>query len=120
MFHRFDVLWTPSVLVLDPATGAERWRLEGYLPKPEFMAQLELALARIAFMHKQWAEAERRYNDIALNRAQTTAAPEAIYWRAVAHYKATNDHTGLGSLPGLLTGPYADSIWARKAIPFGG
>ncbi|HXZ43553.1 MAG TPA: hypothetical protein VEH53_01900, partial [archaeon] len=31
-FHRFDAVWTPTVLVLD-AGGKERWRIEGYLPK---------------------------------------------------------------------------------------
>jgi hypothetical protein len=48
-FHRFDALWTPSVVILD-ANGVERFRIEGYLPKDEFRAQLELGLARVAFM----------------------------------------------------------------------
>ena len=59
-FHRFDAVWTPTVLVLD-SDGEERLRVEGYLPKEEFRAQLEMGLARVAFMNKQWAEAERRY-----------------------------------------------------------
>jgi hypothetical protein len=62
-FKRFDVLWTPTVLFLD-SSGIERRRIEGYLPRGEFSAQLELALGRIAFMHKQWAEAEKWYNDV--------------------------------------------------------
>jgi acetolactate synthase I/II/III large subunit len=49
-FHRFDVLWTPTVLILD-ANGIERARNEGYLPNSEFRAQLEMGLARIVFMH---------------------------------------------------------------------
>jgi len=53
-FHRFDALWTPSVIILD-WKGNERFRMEGYLPKDEFRAQLELGLARVAFMNKNWA-----------------------------------------------------------------
>ena len=108
------MLWTPTVLVLD-STGAERYRIEGYLPKPEFTAQLEMGLARNTFMHKQWADAERRYDAIARNYPESPTAPEAIYWRAVAHYKGTNDHTVLGEVPKQLAGKYADSIWAEKA-----
>lgn len=113
-FHRFDALWTPTVLILD-SNGAERLRIEGYLPKDEFRAQLETGLARIAFMHKQWAEAERRYNQVVERYPDSKAAPEAVYWRGVSRYKATNDHTVLGEVPEQLKGKYADSVWALKA-----
>jgi hypothetical protein len=113
-FHRFDVLWTPTVLVKDSA-GVERHRLEGYLPNDEFRAQLALGLARIAFMHKEWPEAERRYADVAQKLPGTAAAPEATYWAAVSHYKATNDHTVLGEVAGRLNQTYRDSIWTKKA-----
>ncbi len=116
-FHRFDAVWTPTVLVLD-ADGTERLRIEGYLPKEEFRAQLEMGLARVAFMNKQWAEAERRYNEVAERYADTKAAPEAVYWRGVSHYKATNDHTVLGEVPKQLQAKYPDSVWALKALPW--
>jgi Tetratricopeptide repeat len=113
-FHRFDALWTPTVLILD-SDGVERLRIEGYLPKDEFRAHLELGLARVAFMRKQWADAERRYAEVVERYPDSKAAPEAIYWRGVSHYKATNDHTVLGQIPEQLTERYADSIWALKA-----
>lgn len=113
-FHRFDALWTPTVLVLD-ADGVERLRIEGYLPREEFRAQLEMGLARVAFMHKQWAEAERRYAGVVERHPDAKAAPEAIYWRGVSRYKATNDHTVLGEVPVQLKEKYADSVWAQKA-----
>jgi hypothetical protein len=112
-FHRFDALWTPTVLILD-SDGKERWRIEGYLPKEEFRAQLELGLARVAFMQKQWAEAERRYAEVLERYPDTKAAPEALYWRGVSRYKATNDHTILGELPGQFKEKYPDSVWALK------
>lgn len=113
-FHRFDALWTPTVLILD-SNGVERQRLEGYLPKEEFRAWLEMGLARISFMNKQWAEAERRYGEVVERYPDSKAAPEAVYWRGVSHYKATNDHTVLGEVADVFKQKYQDSVWAEKA-----
>jgi hypothetical protein len=113
-FHRFDAVWTPTVLVLD-SDGEERRRLEGYLPPEDFRAELEMGLARVAFMAKKWAEAERRYAHVAEQYADAKAAPEAVYWRAVSHYKATNDHTALGDVATELGQRYPESVWAVKA-----
>jgi hypothetical protein len=113
-FHRFDAVWTPTVLLLD-SDGVERLRIEGYLPKEEFRAQLAMGLARIAFMHKQWAEAERRYAQVVERYPDSKAAPEALYWRGVSHYKRTKDHTALGEVAHALEEKYQDSEWALKA-----
>ena len=102
------------MLILDP-DGAERHRIEGYLPKEEFRAQLELGLARVAFMHKRWAEAERRYAEVVERYPGSKAAPEAVYWRGVSHYKATNDHTALGEVAEQFKQKYQGSVWAQKA-----
>jgi len=107
------VLWTPTVLVLD-SKGVERHRIEGYLPTDEFRAQLEVALARVAFMNKKWADAEQRYAAVLERYPNSKSAPEALYWKGVSHYKGTNDHTVLGELPGEFQQKYADSIWAMK------
>jgi Tetratricopeptide repeat len=112
-FHRFDAVWTPTVLVLDSG-GKERFRIEGYLPKEEFRAHLEMGRARAAFMSKRWAEAERRYAEVLERYPDSKVAPEALYWRGVSHYKATNDHTVLGELPAQFKEKYPDSLWALK------
>lgn len=93
----------------------ERFRLEGYLPNAEFRAQLELGLARVAFMNKHWADAERRYAEIAARYPEAAAAAEALYWTGVAHYKGTHDHTALERAAGQFQTRYPQSIWARKA-----
>jgi hypothetical protein len=113
-FHRFGAVWTPTVLILDPQ-GEERWRVEGYLPKKEFRAQLEMGLARVDFMRKRWADAEQRYVRIIEDYGDTVAAPEAVYWWGVSQYKRTNDHTVLGEVAERLTQKYGDSVWAQKA-----
>lgn len=101
------------MLILD-SNGIERVRIEGYLPKAEFRAQLELGLARVEFMNKHWADAERRYAAVLESYPGSKAAPEALYWRGVSHYKATNDHTVLGKLADEFRQKYNDSIWAMK------
>jgi TolA-binding protein len=99
---------------MDP-DGEERLRIEGYLPKTEFRAQLEMGLARVAFMRKQWADAERRYAQVVERYPVQMVAPEAVYWRGVSRYKATNDHTVLGEVAEQLKERYPDSVWALKA-----
>jgi TolA-binding protein len=112
-FHRFDSVWTPTILILD-SNGEERYRIEGYLPKDEFRAALELGLARVDFMNKHWADAERRYGEVLEKYPDSKSAPEALYWKGVSHYKATNDHTILGELPGQFQQKYPESVWALK------
>jgi TolA-binding protein len=101
------------VLILDP-NGVERYRIEGYLPVEELRAQLELGLARVAFMSKDWAEAERRYAAVVDRYPNTKTAPEALYWKGVSRYKLTNDHTVLGELPEQFQQKYPDTLAALK------
>ena len=101
------------MIILDP-NGKERFRIEGYLPKDEFRAQLELGLARVALMSKDFADAERRFSEVLERYPESKAAPEALYWKGVSHYKTTNDHAVLGEMPGQFREQYPDSIWATK------
>ena len=97
------------------SSGDERWRIEGYLPKNEFRSQLEMGLARISFIDKQWADAEQKYAQVIERYAETAAAPEAVYWSGVSRYKRTNDHTALGEVAEELGAKYPESVWAKKA-----
>ena len=71
-------------------------------------------LARVAFMSKDWATAEDRYTAVLQRYPNSKAAPEALYWKGVSHYKSTNDHTVLSELPEQFQEKYPDSIWALK------
>ena len=119
VFHQYDALWTPGVILLDPE-GRERYRIEGYLPRDEFFAKLIAGQARTAFMQKKWADAERLYNDIIQRFPQTSAGAEAIYWGGVSHYKATNDHTAFGKVVSELNASHPDSQWAKAAQAWAG
>ncbi len=113
-FHRFDVSWTPTVLILDPE-GVERFRMEGYLPKPEFRAALELGLGRLAFKLKEWTEAEREYGQVVERYPDSSVAPEALYWTGVSQYQRTHDPKILTQTGKDLSEKYPESIWTQKA-----
>ena len=100
------------------AEGVEGYRIEGYLPKNWFRARLEMALGRVSFMHKKWADAGKIYADIAGNYADTDIAAEAVYWRGVSRYKATNDHTVLGEVAKELRDKYPGNEWTLKSLPW--
>lgn len=118
-FERFGARWTPTVLVLDP-DGAERRRLEGYLPPEDFLAQLELGLARVDFERSQWDAAEKRYRHIVDRHPNTDAAPEAPYWAGCGRYKATGDGGALADTARRFKERYTDTPWAKRASVWGG
>ncbi len=100
------------------AAGDERYRIEGYLPLSWFSARLKMGLARVAFMRKDWAAAQKVYSEVAQQFGDLAIAAEAIYWRAVCEYKATNDHTVLAPAAKELSEKYAGDEWALKADPW--
>jgi hypothetical protein len=113
-FKRFGAQWTPTLIVLDPE-GKERYRFEGYLPPEDFIAQLQLGLAKSAFARGQWDDADRRFLEIARLHKDSEVAPEAVYWAGVSLYKRTSDHHALGETAKQLRSGYPESIWTKKA-----
>jgi TolA-binding protein len=113
-FERFSAQWTPTIIILD-SDATERHRFEGYMPAEEFLAQLELGLAKIAFARQQWSEAEQRYREIAEKFPNSEVAPEALYWAGVAKYKGTNDPSALGETAQAFKQKYPESVWAKKS-----
>jgi thioredoxin-related protein len=116
-FYRFDAAWAPTVLLLD-SQGKERVRIEGYLPNGDFNAALRVGVGRIAFASNKYSDAERWYDDVVARFGESHFAAEAMYWRAVARYKAANDDTVLGKVAEDLRSTYPSSVWASKAIPW--
>jgi hypothetical protein len=75
------------------------------------MAALKNGLGRVAFVQKKHADAERWYGDVVARLSESHLAPEAMYWRAVAQYSATHDHSVLGKV--------AEGLEARTRRAFG-
>ncbi|MEO8033598.1 MAG: hypothetical protein ABI837_04150 [Acidobacteriota bacterium] len=111
--ERFNVQWTPTVLVLD-ANGVERHRVEGFLETDDFLGQLELGAAQVAFAAKQFEVAEKRFRQVVGTLPDTDAAPEALYWAGVSRYKG-GDSGALGATARAFEKSYSDSSWGKKS-----
>jgi Tetratricopeptide repeat len=112
--ERLNVHWTPTVLVLDES-GVERHRIEGFISTDEFVAQLEMGLAKASFQRGAFDDAERRFRHVVAEHPDSEPAPEALYWAGVSKYKGQNDANALADTAQAFTTRYADSVWARKA-----
>jgi hypothetical protein len=118
MWRRFDVRWTPTILVLAP-DGTERYRIEGYLPADEILARLHLALGYTAVARKKWEVAEREFTTAAEEFPDTEVAPEGMYWAGVSRYSASHDAAELKALRKALESRYPDTSWATRASVWG-
>jgi hypothetical protein len=112
-FPRFGAEWTPTVLV-SSSTGKEHHRIEGFLPKDDFLGQLRLGLAHLAREAADFEVAESRYRELAEN-AQPDLAAEALYWAGVSNYKRTHDGAVLTETARTMRARFPDSVWMKKA-----
>ncbi len=113
-FKRFGAEWTPTILTWDPVSNAERHRIEGFLPKEEFLPQLMIGGGQFAYGRQQWEDAERLFREAAERFPKSDAAAEAIYWAGVARYKRTGDASALHETGKILRERYPQSVWAKK------
>ena len=77
-----------------------------------------MGLARIAFMHKKFADAQKLYASVLDRFGNLAVAAEALYWRAVSQYKATNNHTVLAEVAKELSEKYPGAEWTLKSDPW--
>ena len=111
---RFGAQWTPTVLIVDN-TGQERHRIEGFLPADDFLAQLTLGAAQVAFAAGDHTSAARLFDEVVKTYPSTDAAPEAQYWAGVSRYKATGDAGALKETARRFTERFQDTTWAKKS-----
>jgi outer membrane protein assembly factor BamD (BamD/ComL family) len=104
-------------LVLDP-DGNERRRLEGYLPKDDFQAYLELGIARVAFMKKEWAVAEEHFATVIERHPDSKFVPEAVYYKGVSRYSASHDGAELANTARDLSDKFTGTEWQLRSIPW--
>lgn len=118
-FGRFGAEWTPTVLVAD-ANEKEQHRIEGFLPKEDFTAQLKLGLAHAARSRGDFAEAERMYRELASDEGHEEVAAESLYWAGVSKYKASNDAAALADTAAAFKQRFTESPWAKKSSVWSG
>lgn len=113
-WKRFEIRWTPTVIVLAP-DGSEVRRIEGFLPKDELLAQLGLALGFLGVKRKDWQAARVEFDRVVDRYSDTSSAPEALYWSGVSKYSASHDPTELKALAKDFKERYTDTAWAKRA-----
>jgi hypothetical protein len=118
-FERFGAQWTPTLIVLDP-DGVERHRIEGFLPADDLVAQLRLGLAHAARARGEFADAERRYGELADDPSAGDAAPEALYWAGVSRYKGSGDASALTDTARQFQARFTGTPWAKRAAVWSG
>jgi TolA-binding protein len=77
-----------------------------------------MGIARVAFMQKKFADAQKLYAEVVDRFGNTAVAAEALYWRAVSQYKATNDHVVLGEVAPELAEKFPEDEWRLKSLPW--
>lgn len=111
--ERFDVHWTPVLLILD-ASGKEQHRWEGYLPPEDFRGQMQLGIAKVAFAEGRWDEAARLFDQVAREHPDADFAPLCVYYAGVSRYKG-GDQSALPATAEALEQRYPQTSWATKA-----
>lgn len=111
----YNAQWTPTILVVDPASGEERHRIEGFLPAGDFVSQLRLGLAHAAFAQQDFDASERLFREVQERHPDTDGAAEAQYWQGVSTYKKTGDAAALGDTARRFRERYQHTSWAKKA-----
>jgi hypothetical protein len=118
LVSRFRIEWTPCVIILD-SKGEEHHRTIGFLSPLEFIAQLILGRARMAFHEKDFSQAAGLFDKIVQDFPKTSAAAEAVWYRGLSRFQASGDASVLKDTRIYLDEKYSQSIWAEKASAWG-
>ena len=106
---RYNAMWTPALLCMD-ADDRVHARTYGFLPPEEFAAHLALWEGRYALARGDHVRAERCFDEVATRWPHASSAPEALYWKGVALYKAV-DVKGLRTTWENLARRYPETTW---------
>jgi hypothetical protein len=117
LMQKYAIKWTPTFIVHDPE-GSEHHRFVGYVPTDDLFAQLGLGLGKIFYDTDRMAEAIGQFQTVVERHPGAGATPEAIFLRAVAEYKHTQDAKALRRAYDVLKAGYPQSEWARRAEPY--
>jgi len=115
VMEQFHSTWTPTLLVQD-AEGREHRRSQGYLDAPRLLGELALARVQDAVDRGDFAAARDRIGEaMPLTKGDAQREPEAMYWAAVASYKASGDAENLIQGWNRLLQQFPQSEWAKRA-----
>lgn len=114
-FRDYQVIWTPTVAILD-RRGAAHYQSPGFLPPEAFLAMLRIGLARALCAWSRYDEAATHLNTVA-DMPTGPLAAEALYWLGVARYLKTHQRALMMEAWNRLRAEHPESIWAARVPP---
>lgn len=114
---RFQVRWTPRLMVLDAQERLQQQSI-GFQSPGQLVPWLMLGAAKARFSAGMWEAAESMLQQVVLDYPGSLAAPEAVYFHAVSRFRQDHDPAHLKSAHLKLAKDYADSIWVERTLPY--
>lgn len=114
---QFWVRWTPTLCVLDQA-GNPHHKMIGFLSAQELLPHLLLGQALAQVAHNKFKEALALLETLLQDHPRSFAAPQAVYYRAICRYRATEDPTNLRIGHETLAANYPGSEWVLRTQPY--
>lgn len=113
----FNIKWTPTLITLD-AQGKEHHRTVGFLAPEELIPSLLLGMGKSSLEMDQFDDALAKIEKLLSEYPKSHSVPEALYWRGVCRYKATDDTRPLKEAYEQLKAEHASSEWTKRAYPY--
>jgi tetratricopeptide (TPR) repeat protein len=118
LMTRFNISWTPTLLVLD-GHGKVHRRTVGFLPPAELLPSLQLGIAQYHFELERFAEALTCLEQMLADYPNSKAVPEAVFLKGACSYKYTHNTGLLKETYARLSTAYPQSEWTQRAEPYG-
>ena len=115
--EKFNVKWTPTIIVLSPE-AQEHHRTVGFLGPEELIPSLMLGLGKYHFESDRFDEALARFEQLADGYGQSDSVPESIFLSGVCRYKRSHDPKPLKDAYEKLSVAFPDNEWTRRAYPY--
>jgi tetratricopeptide (TPR) repeat protein len=113
----FNIKWTPTLITLDSG-GREHHRTVGFLSPEELIPSLLLGMGKSYLETDRFDEALAKLERLLAEHPKSDSVPEALYWRGVCRYKATDDPRPLKEAYEQLKAEHTSSEWTKRAYPY--
>jgi len=113
--ERFHAHWTPTLILFD-GDKVEYRRSEGYVDPKRCLGELVLGRFKAALNGGRYQDLPALAREaLEITRGDAWREPEALYWNAIAAYRATGDGKQLSDLWDIVIERFPKSDWGRKA-----
>lgn len=115
--EKFNVKWTPTIIVLSPE-AQEHHRTVGFLSPEELIPSLLLGLGKYHFENDRFDEALARLEQVTAEYGKSDSAPECIFLTGVCRYKQSHEAKPLKEAYEKLSAAFPGSEWTKRAYPY--